>query len=69
MTLAEAAMHIGDAVIRSQNRQHYCDLCDRSERGVITSVNSRYVFVRYPGGVKATRAEELTLVSTPAGAA
>ena len=40
MTLEEAAARIGDKVVYHQPHQE-------PEEGVITSVNARYVFVRY----------------------
>lgn len=61
MTLDEARAHIGDAVIYHP----YAPELDPAEEGVITSVNDRYVFVRYGGdkGSKATAAERLTLLA------
>jgi len=43
----------------------YLSGTDRAEDGVITSVNDRYVFVRYRGwgGSKATSPEDLTLLA------
>lgn len=56
MTLAEAAGHVGEKVL-------YQAAASPPEEGVITSVNERYVFVRYgtDGCSLATPAEYLTL--------
>lgn len=64
MTLEEAHAHIGDGVVYSPTQGH-------AEDGVITSVNQRFVFVRYGGDQhsKATAAEQLTLLMVPGGAA
>ena len=61
MTLDEARSHVGDAVVYHP----YAPELDPVEEGVITSVNDRYVFVRYgtDKGSKATSAERLTLVA------
>lgn len=60
MTLEEAKQHIGDSVIYKPFKD-----CDKSqwEYGTITSVNDRYVFVRYgrDNYSKATRAEDLEI--------
>jgi hypothetical protein len=58
MRLEEARDHIDDGVV-------YLSGTDRAEDGVITSVNDRYVFVRYRGwgGSKATSPEDLTLLA------
>ena len=58
MTRDEAAAHIGSKVI-------YQPHGGPVEEGVITSVGSRYVFVRYGSdvGSKATSADALTLLA------
>jgi hypothetical protein len=55
LTLEEAAEHVGHGVVYLP--QH--------EDGVITSVNDRWVFVRYSGDShsKATNAHDLTLLA------
>lgn len=63
MDLATAAAHVGDGVVYDPGNGQ------PREDGVITSVNSRYVFVRYHGdtGSKATPAQALRLAGeTPA---
>jgi hypothetical protein len=57
MTLDEARDHIKDKVIYRDS--------SGIEEGVITSVNSRYVFVRFGSGTgsKATRPGQLELLS------
>ena len=59
MTLDEAREHIGDKVT-----YHYPG-SDRTDEGVITSVNHRFVFVRYGSdyGSQATAAERLELLA------
>jgi hypothetical protein len=61
MTLEEARAHTGRAVIYHP----YAPDLDPVEEGVITSVNDRYVFVRYGSdkGSKATAPELLTLAA------
>jgi hypothetical protein len=44
MNLAEARERIGERVVYVPSRRYGCG---RPEEGVITSVNDRYVFVRY----------------------
>lgn len=58
MTLTEAAAHIGSGVV-------YIPEHGAREDGVITSVTSRWVFVRYAGdaGSKATNPGDLTLLA------
>lgn len=66
MTLDEAAAHIGAGVVYAPYPYR-----GRKEKGVITSVNSSWVFVRYgadssePGRVQATDPAQLTLIATP----
>jgi hypothetical protein len=59
VTLEEAAAHIGAGVV-------YIPEHGAREDGVITSVTSRWVFVRYRGdaGSKATSPGDLTLLTT-----
>jgi hypothetical protein len=59
MTLAEAAANVGKDVIYAP----YAPELDVPERGVITSVNHRFAFVRYGSDLnaKATSPELLTL--------
>lgn len=59
MKLSDAAERIGQKVIYSASR------ITPPEEGVITSVNHRYVFVRYGADVhsKATDADCLTLLA------
>jgi len=60
MTLAQARAAIGHKV-----RYHppIAGATDRTEVGVISSVNDRYVFVAYGrGGTQATRPEDLELM-------
>ena len=61
MTLDEARARIGDAVVYHP----YAPELDPVEEGVITSVNDRYVLVRYGAdrGSKATAAGRLTLLA------
>jgi hypothetical protein len=61
MTLSEARAHVGDAV----TYHPYAPELDPAEEGVITSVNDRYVFVRYGAGEgsKATSPGLLTLLT------
>lgn len=58
MTLQEAREHIGHGVV-------YRPFADSMEKGVITSVGDRWVFVRYDGwgGSKATDAAALSLLA------
>lgn len=58
MTLDEARDHIGDGVVYKTEGSH-------AEDGVITSVSSRLVFVRYKGDnhSKGTSAADLTLLA------
>lgn len=60
MTLDEAREHLDDGVV-------YLPPGGRREDGVITSVNERYVFVRYDGDTtsKATHPTDLVLLSEP----
>ena len=61
MTLDEAREHIGDKVTyRAPESAH-------TDEGVITSVNHRFVFVRYGSdyGSQATAAERLELLAHP----
>lgn len=63
MTLDEAREHIGDAVVYHP----YAPDLDPVEQGVITSVNDRYVFVRYGSQVmSAATAPELLTPLAPA---
>ena len=61
MTLDEARANIGHAVIYHP----YAPELDPVEEGAITSVNDRFVFVRYGSdkGSKATSPELLTLLA------
>lgn len=63
MDLATARAHIGAKVLYRTCEQCYFG----AEQGVIVSVSSRYVFARYPGGVKATKAGDLTLIEQNSG--
>ena len=58
MTLTEATAHVGAGVV-------YIPENGAREDGVITSVTSRWVFVRYRGdaGAKATNPGDLTLLA------
>ena len=60
MTLDEAREHIGDGVVYRPNGGQY----PTAEDGTITSVNERWVFVRYAGdsGSKATAPADLSLL-------
>jgi hypothetical protein len=62
MTLEEAANAVGRGVVYRPAGAY------RSEDGVITSVNDRWVFVRYgvQDGSKATDPADLTLLATEA---
>lgn len=64
MTLDEARARIGDGVV-------YAPRYGAREDGVITSVSSRFVFVRYGATVygKATAAADLTFASPTPGSA
>jgi hypothetical protein len=64
MTLEQARGHIGDGVVYRAGRR-YGDGYGPTEDGVITSVNDRYVFVRYAGdqNSKATAPELLILLA------
>ena len=55
ISLAEAARRIGSRVIYTSH------FSTKSEEGVITGVNWKYIFVKYSGciGSKATRPEDL----------
>jgi hypothetical protein len=59
MTLDEAAAHVGEKVV-------YRTAYGRAEEGVITSVNDRWVFVRYgaSAGSMPTAPEMLTLLAS-----
>lgn len=59
MKLEEARDHIGDGVVYSPSH-------GKGEDGVITSVNTQWVFVRYIGDMhsKATAPDQLTLLMT-----
>lgn len=59
MTLDEAVEHIGRAVVYQSHDEAPV------EQGYVTSVNHRYVFVRYgsDGQSKATRPEDLRWMS------
>lgn len=61
MTLTDAAGRVGQKVIY---RAPYVPLGEPGEEGVITSVNERFVFVRYGAdvGSKATEAQYLMAV-------
>ena len=65
MTIDEARAHIGDGVIY----RPFGDGTDRAEEGTITSVNDRWVFVRFGGGPAgasiATDPADLTLPVIP----
>lgn len=55
MTLEDARGHIGDGVV-------YKDEYGPFEDGTITSVNDRFVFVRYAGDVASTATKPADLV-------
>ena len=61
MTLGEARAHVGHGVV--YRPYGYCDCA--AEDGTITSVNGRWVFVRYGHGTtsKATDPADLTLLA------
>ncbi len=63
MTLDEARGHIGHGVVYRASH-------GPAEGGTITSVNDRYVFVRYAGdvGSKATEPGDLELLPIPSAA-
>lgn len=66
MNIAEAREHIGEGVVyRPMRPGPGGGLLSQLEDGVITSVNDRYVFVRYAGDQqsKATDPEALTLLA------
>ena len=60
MTLEEARKNIGRYVVYTPFKG--CD-ASQKEMGIITSVNDRYVFVRYGNDInsKATRPEDLKM--------
>lgn len=62
MTLVEAAERIGQKVVY---RAPHGPFTEPGDEGVITSVNARYVFVRYGSdtGSKATEAAHLKAVA------
>lgn len=67
MTLDEARANIGNGVV--YRRDGWCD-CHETEDGTITSVSSRWVFVRYGYGTtsKATDPADLELLAVKSAA-